>query len=432
MKKKLSIASILAVIFALTLSILTMSSRSIAQTETVLYSFGKNARDADQPRAGVIFDSAGNLYGTTFEGGREGFGAIYELSPVIGGGWSEAVLFSFGDRDGYAEAWGPQASLLFDGAGSLYGTRGAYGDGMVFELTLNGSGGWTETPIFRFDGKNGDYPESALIMDSAGNLYGTTNSGGAGGYGVVFELIKGASRWTEKVLHSFMPNKHDGLNPNSGSLVMDSAGNIFGTTESGGNNVSRVCQSGCGTVFELSPTGDGRWTEKLLQSFDDNGTDGIFPQAGVIFDRAGNLYGTTTEGGAGSCKADNELVGCGTLFKLSPAGDGSWSEAILHGFQGTDTDGQWPQGGAGLVMDGAGNIYGTTGLGGAYNSGTVFEFSPVQSGGWTESILHNFEDNGIDGSGPDTNLVFDSAGNLYGTTASGGSLGDGVVYEVTP
>jgi len=439
MNHKLSMRSGAAAIFALALTILSIPNRATAQTETILYNFNGDGYDGSpyQPYSGVIFDSAGNLYGTTFQGGtNHGHGAVYELSPIAGGGWSETTLYSFGEKKGSEEAYGPQANLVFDNAGNLYGarsTQGADGDGMIFKLSPSGSGGWTETGIVSFNSKNGNYPESALIMDSAGNLYGTTDWGGEYGEGTVFELSPTSGGWTEKVIHNFKRSKEDGENPALGSLVMDAAGNLYGTTAGGGANEDPVCQYGCGTVFEVSPTGDGHWTEKLLYSFDDNGTDGLFPGAGVILDAAGNLYGTTIQGGTGSCKIGKEVEGCGTLFELSPAAGGTWTESILHSFQDNDTDGEYPQGGAGLTMDASGNIYGTTGLGGTYNKGTAFKFSPVEGGAWTESILHNFDDNGTDGYEPATTLVLDSSGNIYGTTAAGGNNGSGgTVYEITP
>jgi uncharacterized repeat protein (TIGR03803 family) len=409
-----------------------------AQSETVLYDFnGYGTGGApNQPYSGLIFDGSGNLYGTTFQGGTAGHGAIYELSPVLGGSWNETLLYSFDEKKGTV-GYGPQGSLLFDNAGNLYGTRsteGAFGDGMVFELSPAVGGGWTETNLHSFNGKNGDYPENTLIMDAAGNLYGTANFGGAYGYGVVFELTPVAGGgWMEKLLHSFKHSKLDGFTPSLGNLVMDAAGNIYGTTAAGGANVSPACNQGCGTVFELSPAGDGHYTEKILHNFNDNGTDGKNPAAGVILDSLGNLYGTTPTGGTGGCKFGKEVTGCGTLFELSPAAGGSWTETILYSFQDSTTDGQYPQAGAGLVMDASGNIFGTTGLGGAHNNGTVFKFSPGAGGGWTESILHSFDANGIDGAGPAGNVILDSAGNIYGVTASGGNSSDGgIVYEVTP
>ena len=297
-----NIVKIFNFVCALTLTMIVISAPAVAQTETVLYSFNGYGTGgaAYQPYSGVILDSSGNIYGTTFEGGTFGHGTVFELSPLAGGGWSETVLYNFSETK-FSVGYGPQASLIFDAAGNLYGTRsteGAFGFGMVFEMSPATGGGWTETGLHSFNGKNGDYPESALISDAAGNFYSTTDFGGAYGYGAVYELSPVAGGgWIEKLLHSFKHSKQDGMNPSLGSLVMDSAGNLYGTTQGGGANVSPTCQTGCGTVFEISPAGGGHWTEKLLHSFNDDGTDGIFPGAGVILDGSGNLYGTTLKGG---------------------------------------------------------------------------------------------------------------------------------------
>jgi uncharacterized repeat protein (TIGR03803 family) len=430
--EKVSIGLTMAL--AMLAAMFMITTRAAAQTETVLYTFNGYGTDGApyQPYSGVIFDAAGNLYGTTFQGGTYGHGSVFELSPVAGGGWDETLLFSFNEKKG-SVGYGPQASLIFDNAGNLYGTRsteGTFGDGTVFELSPAAGGGWNEGSVHSFNGTDGDYPENTLIM-AGGYLYGTTNFGGTYGYGAVFAFVPIGGGWLERMLHSFKHSKQDGMYPSLGSLAIDAAGNIYGTA-GGGANVSPECPTGCGTVFEVSPHGSDLWTEKILHNFDYNGADGIFPDAGVILDAAGNLYGTTHEGGTGSCKI-KVVVGCGTLFELSPAAGGAWTETIVHSFQDNTTDGQYPQAGAGLLMDGSGNIFGTTGFGGAHSKGTVFEFSPTAGGGWTEFILHSFDDNGTDGYGPAGNLVLDSAGNLYGTTASGGNSSDGgVVYEITP
>ncbi|HEV3306778.1 MAG TPA: choice-of-anchor tandem repeat GloVer-containing protein [Candidatus Sulfotelmatobacter sp.] len=425
----------LTMALAMLAAMFMITTRAAAQTETVLYTFNGYGTDGApyQPYSGVIFDAAGNLYGTTFQGGTYGHGSVFELSPLAGGGWDETLLFSFNEKKG-SVGYGPQASLIFDNAGNLYGTRsteGTFGDGTVFELSPAAGGGWNEGSVHSFNGTDGDYPENTLIM-AGGYLYGTTNFGGTYGYGAVFAFVPIGGGWLERMLHSFKHSKQDGMYPSLGSLAIDAAGNIYGTTAGGGANVSPECPTGCGTVFEVSPHGSDLWTEKILHNFDYNGADGIFPDAGVILDAAGNLYGTTHEGGTGSCKI-KVVVGCGTLFELSPAAGGAWTETIVHSFQDNTTDGQYPQAGAGLLMDGSGNIFGTTGFGGAHSKGTVFEFSPTAGGGWTEFILHSFDDNGTDGYGPAGNLVLDSAGNLYGTTAAGGNSSDGgVVYEITP
>jgi uncharacterized repeat protein (TIGR03803 family) len=263
------------------------------------------------------------------------------------------------------------------------------------------------------------YPLGNLIRDAAGNLYGTTFGGTPNGHGAVWKLNPNPDgSWAANILHVF--EGADGSAP-AGGLVFDAAGNLYGTTLQGGDE-TRFGGPGCGVVFKLAPEPDGSWRESVLHIF--TGGDGAFPDAGLIFDAAGNLYGTTASGGA---KAS------GTVFKLAPNPDGTGTESVLHSFTGED--GNNPR--AGLIFDGAGNLYSTTSSGGAYNQGTVFKLAPNPDGTWTESVLHNFT-GGADGSAPAAGLTFDPAGNLYGAAAGGGSPntacsgGCGVVFKLTP
>ena len=261
-------------------------------------------------------------------------------------------------------------------------------------------------------GADGTYPYGGLIFDAAGNLYGTTTSGGTSNTGTVFELTPAAGgTWTEKVLHSFSGGT-DGIHPYAG-LIFDAAGNLYGTTDLGG-------AYGYGTVFELTPAAGGTWTEKVLHNFNNGGTDGTRPYARLTFDAAGNLYGTTYGGGA--------YNSYGTVFELTPAAGGTWTEKVLHSF-GSGTDGLIPYGG--LIFDAAGNLYGTTAYGGTNDLGTVFELTPKAGGGWTEKVLYSFGD-GTDGVSPLAGLIFDAAGNLYGTTQHGGTYNYGTVFEIAP
>jgi uncharacterized repeat protein (TIGR03803 family) len=384
--------------------------------ETALYSFNNNGTDGAYPDAGLLFDTAGNLYGTTVRGGGSDYdGTIFELSPRHGGGWTETVLYSF-TFDG-TDGIDPLTGLIFDTQGNLYGTTygsGTHDYGTVFELS-HGSGGWTETLLHNFnnDGADGIYPYGTLISDANGNLYGTTYEGGAHGYGTVFKLSSGSGgNWTETVLHSFGSGT-DGTYPYAG-LIIDSVGNLYGTTYHGGANAG-------GTVFELSPGNGGSWTETILHSFG-FGAGGVYPEAGLIFDHSGNLYGTTYLGGE---------YGSGTVFELSPGQGGSWTETILHSFHDNGTDAAYPQ--AGLVFDAHGNLYSTTLFGGtSYVYGTVFELSPGLGGSWTETILHSFNYDGRDGLSPHAGVVLDTHGNVYGTTYSGGTYGYGTVFELSP
>jgi uncharacterized repeat protein (TIGR03803 family) len=366
------------------------------------------------PKGNLVFDSAGNLYGATSSGGAGGYGTVFELIPGTGGTWNEKLLRSFNMTNGWADLSG----LIFDASGNLYGTTdGGGGFGNVFELRHRQSGGWGEKVLYTFahNGSDPSNPWSGLISDTAGNLYGTGIGGGAYYYGAVFELTPAAGgTWTETVLHSFAHNGYDGTSP-YGGLVFDSAGNLYGTTTEGG----AYGEYGWGTVYELSPAAGGGWTETVLHNFNDDGTDGTLPEAGLIVDASGNLYGTTSEGGA---------FNFGTVFELSPAAGGGWTETVLHTFNQDGTDGVLPY--CSLILDASGNLYGTTTAGGNFNKGTVFELAPAAGGGWTETVLYSFHGVGRDGSGPYGGLVSDAAGNLYGTTQYGGIHSYGTVFEI--
>jgi len=418
----------------------------VPPTEKLLYSFGATSTDGDIPLGNLIFDTAGNLYGTTEYGGANQItyagkttyaGTVFELSPATGGGWTEKVLYNFGATA--TDGAHPLANLVLDSKGNLYGTTyggGQWGLGTAFELSPGSGGTWTETILHSFGGylTDGEVPESGLVFDSKGNLYGTTEAGGAydttwggasNGFGTVFELspVTGGG-WTETVLYSFnYLSGTDGYYPTTG-VVFDSKGNLYGTTTSGGSGQDL---EGGGTVYELVPAGGGGWTEKVLYSFGGGSTNGYRIDGGVILDAAGNIYGTAASGGNGF-----DLDG--TLFELSPVG-GGWTETVLHSFGAYETDGINPN--AGLIFDAAGNLYGTTSGGGANGYGTVFQMTPVTGGGWTESVLHSFNLTATDGANPYASLILDASGNLYGTTAFGGANGPstgtttgGAVFEV--
>lgn len=407
-------------------ALLVTGTRTVAQ-ENVLYNFGANGTDGIFPYASLIFDAHGNLYGTTYNGGISGDGTVFELTPKAGGGWTEKVLHSFNNngKDGID----PQANLIFDVHGNLYGTTpngGANGFGTVFELTPKAGGGWTEKVVhsFKFNGTDGMDPIAGLTVDAKGDLYGTTSEGGVFGAGTLFELTpKEGGGWGETLLHKF--NGKDGISPQA-NLIFDAHGNLYGTTLIGGD-LAECDGSGCGTVFELLPKAGGGWTQQVLHSFINNGKDGINPQAGLILDTHGNLYGTTSAAGA---------FGFGAVFELTPKAGGVWTEKILHSFNNNGTDGTYPQ--AGLILDATGNLYGTTVNGGdladcnSSGCGTAFELIPKAGGGWTEKILHSFNNNGTDGTYPQAGLILDTTGNLYGTTYQGGTNNDGTVFEITP
>jgi uncharacterized repeat protein (TIGR03803 family) len=359
-------------------------SGAAAQQLTTLYSF--TGSDGANPSAGLIADPAGNLYGTTAGGGASGQGTVFQLDPS----GNPTVLYSFTGGDGSH----PGGVLIADAAGNLYGTTisgGAQDAGTVFQLTPSG----TLNVLYSFTGgSDGALPWAGMIADTAGNLYGTTYGGGASGQGTVFQLDPSG---TLTVLYSFTGGND--ASPWSG-LIADAAGNLYGTTEGG---------DGPGEVFQLTPSG----ILNVLHNF--TGRDGAIPHGGLIFDAAGNLYGTTHNGGASAAY--------GTVFQLTPSG----ALNVLHSFTG-GSDGAYPE--AGLIADMAGNLYGTTWGGGSGGQGTVFQLTP--SGAL--NVLYSFT-GGSDGGRPAADLIADAAGNLYGTTASGGAGtscpgGCGTVFEL--
>jgi uncharacterized repeat protein (TIGR03803 family) len=346
-------------------SVFELSRSGDTWTENVLFSFQGSNNSLQGPQSGLVMDRSGNLFGTTTWGGYKNGGTIFELS-YSNGSWVETSLYIL------PEASNP-GGLLRGGNGSLYGTAlwGQY----VYQMhppTVAG-GSWTGGVLFKFNsGSNGYeplYQGGALITDNKGNLYGTTAFGGAYGDGEVFELSPPAtpgSQWTESVLYSFGGYATDGFG-SDGAVVMDAAGNLYGTTTAGGAN-------GPGTVWELSPpaTQGQPWTETILHNFAGGANDGASPYAGLVMDKAGNLYGVTYTGGPGPCYFN--FSGCGTVFELSPAGGGTWTETLLHVFHGA-TDGAYPYGG--LMLSNAGYLYGTTSKGGGvYDAGTAFEIQP--------------------------------------------------------
>jgi uncharacterized repeat protein (TIGR03803 family) len=266
-------------------------------TQSVLYTFTGGA-DGREPYARLLFDATGNLYGTTLLGGNigsvcsTGCGTVFKLTPASSG-WTETVLYAFaGGTDGAS----PYAGLAFDAAGKLYGTTsggGTSGNGAIFKLTP-GSSGWTEAVLHAFaGGSDGKNPYGDLILDAAGNLYGTASLGGAPGFGLAFELLLNSKgSWRERVLHAF--GNTPSANPVAG-LVMDAAGNLYGTTIAGANQTA--CGGGCGTLFKLAPASSGNWAYSVVHVFG-HGADGFHPTGDLILDSAGNLYGTTEAGGA--------------------------------------------------------------------------------------------------------------------------------------
>jgi uncharacterized repeat protein (TIGR03803 family) len=345
--------------------------------------------------------------------------------------FSEHILWSLEGSNGIF----PQSNVLLDKAGNLYGTAengGAYdSSGTVFEISAQGN----KTVIWNFNGSNGAGPDRGLIIDASGALYGTTEGGGAFAGGTVFRLTPPAApggNWTESVLWSF-GNGDDGKDPR-GSLIADASGNLFGTTELGGGSYNN------GVVFELSPpaSADGNWSESVLWTFGHAG-DGALPLAGLVMDQNGNLYGTTQLGGPSYF---------GTVFELTaPSSEGgSWSESIIWDFGDVNISGYSPNGNypvGPLLIDQQGSLYGTTQAGGPgignppLFAGTVFRLSPPSStgGNWNPSVLWEFGAVG-GGAGPAGNLVMDANGNLFGTTVgvSGTKVNPagGIIFKLSP
>ena len=329
------------------------------------------------------------------------------------------LLHIFTGPDGAA----PQAGLTMDPAGNLYGTAsgGGYtggnctsnGCGTVFKLTRKNSA-WVFVPLYSFTGPEGAYPAARVIIGPDGTLYGTTTGGGAANQGVVFNLRPPAAAckaalcpWTETVLYSFQGGS-DGANPQLGDLLFDPAGNLYGTTPYGGGSSSCGGASGCGVLFKLTPTSGG-WTETVLHQFT-NTPDGAYPYSGVLLDNFGDLYGTTGGGGT---------YGAGTFYELTPTGAG-WTESILYNFEG-GAGGEYPTGG--LIADQSDNLFGTTFQGGSQGGGTAYELTP-SNGTWTLKTLHSF--NAYEGSL--AKLAIDAGGNLYGTLVDGNTL----VFKLKP
>ncbi len=275
---------------------------------------------------------------------------------------------------------------------------------------------------FDLNGNNGTFPAGGLIVDSAGNLYGTALDGGSGGFGTIFQMTQSNGAPTLTVLYNFVGGD-DGAGP-IGSLVSDSAGNLYGATVSGGGSAN--CMFGCGTIFELSPPPQpgGLWIETVLYRFSGT-TDGGNPQAGLAIDQAGNLYGTAL-GGSPNCNSGK--TSCGVVFELLPPPEPGepWTQNLLHSFGGPDGESPLDP----VVLDPAGNVYGTTEYGGLYNQGTVFELSPSGDDTWTESLLHSFTD--PYGQYPEAGVTLASNGALFGTTFNGGRDGEGTLFQLRP
>lgn len=388
---------------------------SPASAYQVLYAFA-GGPDGGGVWGSVAFDQAGNLYGATSGGGLHGDGTVFRLAPQQGGSWEESVLYNFCSAPLCDDGALPFAGPTIDASGNVYGTTqsgGEYSSGVVYELAPSTSG-WNFAVLYNFCAKSncsdGGSPWSSPIVDeSSGNLYGSAF--------VSYELSPGDDGWIESVLHTF--TGQNGFFPQA-APIMDQAGSLYGTTRDGGGSSECMADDGCGTVYELQPvlpSIGGGWKEQILHAFGSFKGDGITPGLGQLaMDSSGNFYGTTQSGG---------LYGYGTVFKLTK---GTWIETILYNFIGSSYG---P--GGGVTFGRSGNLYGTTIYGGGIGCGAIYKLAPVSptaAGSWQYTVLHYFD--GSDGCQPDANLTLGPDGNLYGTTATGGPGGAGVVFEITP
>jgi len=405
--------------------LMLVNGASAASQEKVLYSF-TGGNDGGDPAAGLIRDHAGNLYGTTVVGGtgaacEGGCGTVFELTRNSSGKWQETVLYNF---QAGADGKNPYGGVTLDAKGNLYGatvsggsggTCSGDGCGTIFKLTRSGKS-WSESVLYSFTGgTDGADPGGGVVFDAKGNLYGTTPDGGSVNgcsCGVIYELSPTKSgSWKQRVVHTFTGG-NDGSTGSLGLLHFDKTGNLYGVAELGGAHAA-------GTAFEMSPASAGKWKFITIDGFKGMPHAG-FPYGGLISDATGSLYGTTYYGGAN---------GLGSVFKLTRGSNGKWSERLLYSFQ-TGTDGNSPT--STLVFDAHGNLYGTTSAGGDANGdGTVFKLIPISGGKWKENVVHRFK-NSPDGANSYYGMAIDKAGNLYGTTAIGGTNGQGVIFEITP
>lgn len=396
--------------FAMAMALTAFACTADAQTFQVVHYF-TGGQDGAYPGGALTTDTAGHIYSIAGSGGTGNNGTVFELKH-LGSGWTLSPIYEFkGGNDGSS----PEGGVVFGPDGLLYGTTffggGSPDAGTAYVLQPPASVCkstlcfWSEMVLHSFgSGTDAAYPASSFVSDQAGNLYGTSEVGGANGAGTVYELTKSGSSWTENVLYSFLGPPSDGFQPD-GAVIFDAAGNLYGTTVTGGTN-------GDGIAFKLTPA-NGSWNESVLYNFSSNSV-GHYAEGTLVMDQVGNLYGTTWINGS--------------VYELSHS-SGQWNATALYTaphFGGL----------AALAMDQAGNLYGVSAVGsnGGDDSGDGFVFKLTKSNGtWTLTDLHDFD--GSDGKEPDGPVMLDTAGNLWGTAGIGGqgcgSNGCGVVWEIT-
>jgi hypothetical protein len=406
------------VVMAALLFVITMATAVHAQSFTVLHSF-TNGEDGAHPKAGLIMDRGGNLYGTT-SGGTSGTSSAFELKQSQSG-WVLKPLFDFLYSERGADGYGLDSKPVIASNGTLYAAAPQGGNdncqidcGLVLKLqpppTICASVfcPWNATVLYAFNGLSDGMAPDQIVLDSAGNVYGTTLYGGTGGTcagygcGTAYQLTNSGGVWSKNDLYEF--DGDDGQYP-IGGVIFDAAGNLYGAANRGGSD-------DYGIIYELSPVVGGLWTQTILYSF--HGTDGKYPMGPLIMDASGNLYGTTQTGGSD--------IG-GTVWELSQTSPGTWTLQTLYNFSVI------PKPNGGLGLDAAGSIYGTTEQGGVNHSGTLYKLA-LSNGNWSYTDLHDFS--ASDGNTPNGGPIVDANGNIYGTSYNGGSQGYGTAWELTP
>ncbi len=462
------------------LFLIALASSSLAQTESVLYSFDSSGvADGMEPTSALVEDASGALYGTTPLGGtgcsNRGCGVVFRLTPPVdkGAPWTESILYNFGSSANDGTYPGQFASLILDKNGNLYGTTSSGGTGncnpnseltgcgTVFELSPPEALGesWTENILYSFQGVqavagtplDGSDPQAGLVLDARGNLFGTTAYGGSGSQctgnvgacGTVFELSPTAGgSWTEKIIHNFGNTSNDGANPYAPLILVENE--LLGTTLSGGSNYScGDSNDGCGLLFALIPptTGGGKWMERTASV--GPLADGATVFAGLVRGFDGKIYGVASQGGSGQCQDDlQNTVGCGVVFQVTPPiASTHWGPVeVIYNFTG-GSDGGVPQ--STLLADKIGNLYGVAPAGGSClggysfedvsGCGTLFQLTPNSGGtSWSEKTIYQFQ--GRSSGATPWSIVPKRANGFFGVTSRGGSLtcNCGTVFEFKP
>jgi uncharacterized repeat protein (TIGR03803 family) len=401
------------IVFALAAGLVfTLPSAALGAKFRVLHNFG-SSNDGNVPSGPLLLDDHGNLYGATGGGpGQYGYGVAFELLPQTNGSWNETILHTFASIDG--SPWG---AFIRDNAGNFYGTTvgGPISNSEAYELSP-GSDGWNFSVLYS------DGAGPGLLMDNLGNFYGSIGPGDYFGAGAIGELSPSTGGWTYTQLYSFCSqgNCADG-DGEPAPPIWDGKGNLWGTTTEGGAN-GRACYFGCGVIFEMTPNGDGTWTYHVRHVFAAFPNDGQLPDGSLVMDAAGNFYGSTEGGGP---------HGNGTIFKFAFT-SGKWKETLLYDFPSC-LEGCYPEGT--LAMDTAGNLYGMA-QGGAnscagFSCGVVFRLSPQRDGTWKYNVVYDLNET-TGGVLPFYGVILDGKGNLFGVTSSFGKYNAGTAFEITP